>query len=110
MLFTVKGATAGAILMEWNIHAHMQGSGKSPLPTHQPGPKISVLLSKSATVFLFFLPNKNSGDVGLPFPCWRFRRFRLAALRLPQIIRLCKPQMQSRFDALTPHVEIVRLF
>jgi glucan 1,3-beta-glucosidase len=28
-LFTVKGATAGAILMEWNVHESAQGSGKS---------------------------------------------------------------------------------
>jgi glucan 1,3-beta-glucosidase len=28
MLFTVKGATAGAILMEWNVHEDKQGSGK----------------------------------------------------------------------------------
>ena len=27
MLFTVKGATAGAILMEWNVHESSQGSG-----------------------------------------------------------------------------------
>lgn len=30
MLFTVKGATAGAILMEWNIHESTQGSGNIP--------------------------------------------------------------------------------
>jgi len=28
MLFSVKGSTAGAILMEWNIKADKQGSGK----------------------------------------------------------------------------------
>lgn len=28
MLFTVKGPTAGAILMEWNVHESSQGSGK----------------------------------------------------------------------------------
>lgn len=28
MLFTVKGATAGAILMQWNVHESSQGSGK----------------------------------------------------------------------------------
>jgi len=28
MLFTVKGPTAGAILMEWNVHEDKQGSGK----------------------------------------------------------------------------------
>jgi hypothetical protein len=28
MLFTVKGATAGAILMEWNVAASSQGSGE----------------------------------------------------------------------------------
>lgn len=28
MLFTVKGATAGCILMEWNVHESSQGSGK----------------------------------------------------------------------------------
>lgn len=28
MLFTVKGPTAGAILMEWNVHEDSQGSGK----------------------------------------------------------------------------------
>ena len=27
MLFTVKGPTAGAILMEWNVHEKEQGSG-----------------------------------------------------------------------------------
>ncbi len=27
MLFTVKGATAGAILLEWNVHESVQGSG-----------------------------------------------------------------------------------
>ena len=27
MLFTVQGATAGAILMEWNVHEGTQGSG-----------------------------------------------------------------------------------
>jgi hypothetical protein len=30
MLFTVKGPTAGAILMEWNVHETTQGSGKRP--------------------------------------------------------------------------------
>jgi hypothetical protein len=29
MLFTVKGPTAGAILMEWNVHEKGQGSGES---------------------------------------------------------------------------------
>jgi hypothetical protein len=29
MLFTIKGATAGAILMEWNVHESSQGSGKN---------------------------------------------------------------------------------
>lgn len=29
MLFTVKGPTAGAVLMEWNVHESTQGSGKS---------------------------------------------------------------------------------
>ena len=28
MLFTVKGPTAGAVLMEWNVHESSQGSGK----------------------------------------------------------------------------------
>jgi hypothetical protein len=28
MLFTVKGPTAGAILVEWNVHESTQGSGK----------------------------------------------------------------------------------
>jgi hypothetical protein len=28
MLFTVKGPTAGAILMQWNVHETTQGSGK----------------------------------------------------------------------------------
>lgn len=32
MLFTVKGATAGAILMEWNVHESTQGSGNKPQP------------------------------------------------------------------------------
>ena len=27
MLFSVKGPTAGAILMEWNVHESTQGSG-----------------------------------------------------------------------------------
>jgi Ser-tRNA(Ala) deacylase AlaX len=27
LLFTVKGPTAGAILMEWNVHESSQGSG-----------------------------------------------------------------------------------
>jgi hypothetical protein len=27
MLFTVKGPTAGAVLMEWNVHESSQGSG-----------------------------------------------------------------------------------
>lgn len=31
MLFTVSGPTAGAILMEWNIHESTQGSGKTPI-------------------------------------------------------------------------------
>lgn len=29
MPFTVKGATAGAILMEWNVHESTQGSGNT---------------------------------------------------------------------------------
>lgn len=33
MLFTVKGPTAGAILMEWNVHESSQGSGKSLPPS-----------------------------------------------------------------------------
>jgi len=32
MLFTVKGPTAGAVLMEWNVHESSQGSGKTALP------------------------------------------------------------------------------
>lgn len=32
MLFTVKGATAGAVLMEWNVHESTQGSGEYLLP------------------------------------------------------------------------------
>jgi len=31
MLFAVQGATAGAILVEWNVHESDQGSGKSNL-------------------------------------------------------------------------------
>jgi hypothetical protein len=38
MLFTVKGPTAGAILMEWNIKADAQGSGMSPPPPPPPPP------------------------------------------------------------------------
>jgi hypothetical protein len=34
MLFTVKGMTAGAILMEWNVHEYAQGSGEK-LPSPQ---------------------------------------------------------------------------
>ena len=34
MLFTVQGPTAGAILMEWNVHESTQGSGKC-----LPGPR-----------------------------------------------------------------------
>ena len=29
MLFTVKGPTAGAIFMEWNVHEKEQGSGQT---------------------------------------------------------------------------------
>lgn len=29
MLFSVKGPTAGAIILEWNVHADAQGSGKA---------------------------------------------------------------------------------
>lgn len=29
LLFTVKGNTAGAILLEWNVHETTQGSGES---------------------------------------------------------------------------------
>lgn len=37
MLWTVKGATAGAIMMEWNVHETSQGSGKSwPLLSSPP--------------------------------------------------------------------------
>jgi hypothetical protein len=32
MLFTVKGAAAGAILMQWNVHEDTQGSGMCILP------------------------------------------------------------------------------
>lgn len=28
MMFTVQGATAGAIVLEWNVHEVTQGSGK----------------------------------------------------------------------------------
>jgi len=28
MLFTVKGPTSGAILVEWNVHETSQGSGE----------------------------------------------------------------------------------
>lgn len=45
MLFTVKGATAGAILMEWNIHESTQGSGNYP-----PSPK-SCYSSREYTSF-----------------------------------------------------------
>lgn len=31
MMFTAQGATAGAILVEWNVHEDSQGSGKSHL-------------------------------------------------------------------------------
>jgi len=57
MLFTVKGPTAGAILVEWNVHESTQGSGKTPL-----------------TWFIIFEPELiklNSGNVGQPFSSWR---------------------------------------
>jgi hypothetical protein len=38
MLFTVKGATAGAILMEWNVHESTQGSGNAHHRTLGPLP------------------------------------------------------------------------
>jgi hypothetical protein len=36
MLFTVKGTTAGAILMEWNVRESTQGSGNTPHRTLVP--------------------------------------------------------------------------
>lgn len=30
MIFSVQGATAGAIVLEWNVHESKQGSGKIP--------------------------------------------------------------------------------
>jgi hypothetical protein len=30
MIFSVQGATAGAIVLEWNVHESKQGSGKKP--------------------------------------------------------------------------------
>lgn len=50
MLFTVKGATAGAILMEWNIHESTQGSGNIPA-------QILAILPR----ILFFLPDNIAG-------------------------------------------------
>lgn len=52
MLFTVKGATAGAILMEWNIHESTQGSGN-----YRQGPN-SCYSSKSTLFFFFFLSHQ----------------------------------------------------
>lgn len=37
MLFTVQGATAGAILIEWNVHEGDQGSGMSSSPFDRSG-------------------------------------------------------------------------
>lgn len=36
MLFTVRGPTAGCILMEWNIHESNQGSGEYPATVSEP--------------------------------------------------------------------------
>lgn len=33
MMFTVKGPTAGAIMVEWNVRADAQGSGKVHIHT-----------------------------------------------------------------------------
>jgi hypothetical protein len=45
MLFTVKGATAGAVLMEWNVHESTQGSGEFwPFPRFIPRASRSDIL------------------------------------------------------------------
>lgn len=50
MLLTVKGATVGAILMEWNIHESTQGSGNTPV-------QILAILPRK----LLFLPDNIAG-------------------------------------------------
>jgi hypothetical protein len=55
LLFTVNGPTAGAILVEWNVHESTQGSGLLPSSLY---PKQDVA-------------NSISCDVGLPFSSWR---------------------------------------
>jgi hypothetical protein len=56
MLFTVKGPTAGAILMQWNVHEPTQGSGK--LEMHPPDPRK-------------ILTGDFSCHVGFSLPCQR---------------------------------------
>jgi hypothetical protein len=48
MLFTVKGATAGAILMAWNVHESTQGSGNTPHRS-EPGPVVRWRLKLTNT-------------------------------------------------------------
>lgn len=57
MMFTVTGATAGAIVVEWNVHEKTQGSGKS---------ERSFLCPR---LLMLRLVDINSGYVGLARSC-----------------------------------------
>lgn len=58
MMFTVSGATAGAILVEWNIHESSKGS--------------AAMWGKFLLCPIFIqIVDRNR----LPYPCWRCHRF-----------------------------------
>jgi glucan 1,3-beta-glucosidase len=66
MLFTVQGPTAGAILMEWNVHELGQGSGENLLQA--PSFPIEPALD---TRHAWVLTPPSSGHVGQPLSSWR---------------------------------------
>jgi len=72
MLFTVKGATAGAILMEWNVHESTQGSGNVAT-----GTSCSLAVSTN---------DNFSRDVGFTLSRWWCKRQRPDHQRMPQAV------------------------
>jgi hypothetical protein len=94
MLFTVSGNTAGAVLMEWNVHESTQGS------TGLWGELTNLA---SATAVMTTVDLTAVTPRRFPFSCWWCHWLCPASRRLPQANRKRQPVMQGGFATSSSH-------
>jgi hypothetical protein len=95
MLFTVKGPTAGVILMEWNVHESSQGSGTRHFSFCIEGQRLTLTLNTSRYV-------------GFAFSSWWCQRLRFADGKLSQVSRIHRTLCGSVL-AFSRYLQVFRL-